>query len=384
MNMSRFSKIITFAAAMTALVSCGSNARIEGTVSDAASSEVIVKLLNSNRYEILDTVKTNAAGQFSYKVSVAEGQPEFVYLFHKDRKLATLLLEAGDKVAVSADTLGNATIEGSEESVKLAEVEKKYASVIRDFEALAAKMNAASTQKEFDAYANEMSQAYVAYYREMVRYVLGNSHSMTVIPVFYQVLGENLPLFSQQTDAILYSNVADSLETVYPESKYVKALRAEAKRRHDYMELATRISTADQVDFLDIELPDLQAQKVKLSDTHKKVTLVYFWTATDAAQKMFNLDVLAPVYKELHGQGFEIYQVSLDADKGLWAKVAKEQNLPWANVCDSRGAASNYVGLYNIAKLPSAFIIGADGLAATSFSDAASLSKAVKAALAKK
>ena len=131
---------------MTVLVSCGSNARIEGTVSDAASSEVVVKLLNSNRYEILDTVKTNAAGQFTYKVNVAEGQPEFVYLFHNDRKVATLLLEAGDKVAVTADALGNAVIEGSEESVKLAEVEKKYADALKEFEALAEFVN----EIEFD------------------------------------------------------------------------------------------------------------------------------------------------------------------------------------------------------------------------------------------
>ena len=67
-----------------------------------------------------------------------------------------------------------------------------------------------------------------------------------------------------------------------------------------------------------------------------------------------------------------------------WAKVVKEQNLPWTNVCDSRGVASTYVALYNISKLPAAYVIGADGLAATSFSDAASLSKVVRAALAKK
>ena len=375
MNMSRFSKIITFAAAMTALVSCGSNARIEGTVSDAASSEVIVKLLNSNRYEILDTVKTNAAGQFSYKVSVAEGQPEFVYLFHKDRKLATLLLEAGDKVAVNADTLGNATIEGSEESVKLAEVEKKYASVIRDFEALAAKMNAASTQKEFDAYANEMSQAYVAYYREMVRYVLGNSHSMTVIPVFYQVLGENLPLFSQQTDAILYSNVADSLETVYPESKYVKALRAEAERRFGYLELQKKIMSAEAVGFPEIELPDLDGKMRKLSDEDAKVVIVCFWSAGQAEQNMFNIEFFKPLYEQYHKKGLDIYQVSLDVDKTLWATTVKAQKLPWTNVCDSRGAASPYVTLYNLAAIPAAFIIADGELVDGKVVDEASLKK---------
>ena len=88
--------------------------------------------------------------------------------------------------------------------------------------------------------------------------------------------------------------------------------------------------------------------------------MVHFWTADDAEQKMFNLDVLMPLYNEFHSKGFEIYQVSLDVDKGLWAQVVKEQKLPWISVCDARGAASPYIALYNIAALPSFYII-ADG-----------------------
>ena len=226
MNMSRFSKIISIVAAMTALVSCGSNARIDGTVTDAASSEVIVKLLESNRYEVLDTVKTDAAGHFSYKVDVAEGQPEFVYLFYKDKKIASLLLEAGDNVKVVSDTLGHSTFEGSEASVMLAEVEKAYAEALLEFEDIALLMNAATDQADFDRLSRNMSNAYVAYYRDRVKFIMENSKSIAVIPVFYQLLGENLPLFSQNTDAILFMTVADSLETVYPESKYVKALNS--------------------------------------------------------------------------------------------------------------------------------------------------------------
>ena len=360
---------------MSALVSCGSNARIDGTVTDAASSEVIVKLLNSNRYEVLDTVKTNAAGHFTYKVDVAEGQPEFVYLFHNDKKLATLLLEAGDKVAVTTDTLGNAEIEGSEESIKLAEVEKKYADVVKSLDALAVKMNTASTQAEFDAYANEMSQAYVAYYRDMVKYVLGNSHSMTVVPVFYQVLGENLPLFSQQTDAILYSNVADSLETVYPESKYVKALRAEAQRRFGILELQKKIQSAEAIGFPDIELPDLDGNMRKLSDEDARVVIVCFWSAAQAEQNMFNIEFFKPLYDQYHSKGLDIYQVSLDVDKTLWATTVKGQKLPWTNVCDSRGAASPYVTVYNLAAIPAAFIIADGELVDGKVVDEASLKK---------
>jgi peroxiredoxin len=373
--MSRFSKIITFVAAMAALVSCGSNARIDGTFSDAASSEVIVKLLNSNRYEVLDTVKTNASGQFTYKVDVVEGQPEFVYLFHNDKKLATLLLEAGDKVAVTADTLGNTVIEGSEESVKLAEIEKKYADVLRELATIAADMNAASTQEEFDRYANEMSKVYVAYYRDMVKYVLTNSYSLSVIPVFYQVLGENLPLFAQETDAILYSNVADSLETVYPDSKYVKALRAEAERRFGYLELQKKLQSAEEIGYPDIELPGLDGKMRKLSDEDARVVILCFWSAAQAEQNMFNIEFFKPLYEQYHSKGLDIYQVSLDVDKTLWATTVKGQKLPWTNVCDSRGAASPYVTVYNLAAIPAAFIIADGELVDGKVVDEASLKK---------
>ena len=345
---------------MTALVSCGSNARIDGTVADAASSEVIVKLLNSNRYEVLDTVKTDASGHFSYKVDVAQGQPEFVYVFYKDRKIASLLLEAGDKVIMNADTLGNSSVEGSEESLKLAEVEKSYAAAVKDFAAIAYKMNSASTQAEFDEYAKELSKAYVAYYRDRVKYVMENSQSLSVIPVFYQSLGENLPLFSQYTDAILFRNAADTLEAVYPDSKYVKALRKDAEMRFGYMELQERLLDAEEVGYPEIELPGLDGKMKKLSEMESRVVIVCFWSASQADQNMFNIEFFKPLYEQYHKKGLDIYQVSLDVDKTLWATTVKGQDLPWTNVCDSRGSASPYVSLYNLSAIPAAFII-ADG-----------------------
>ena len=126
-------------AAMLALASCGSKAVIDGTIADAPSSEVIVKLLNINRYEVLDTVKTNASGRYSYKVDVEKGQPEFVYVFYKDTKVASLLLEAGDAVNVESDTLGNYTVTGSEESAKLAQVEKDYAEALAVMSSIASR-----------------------------------------------------------------------------------------------------------------------------------------------------------------------------------------------------------------------------------------------------
>ena len=344
---------------MIAAVSCSNSARIEGTLSDAPSSEVVVKLLNINYYEVLDTVKTDASGRFAYKAEVKKGQPEFVYVFYKDAKVASLLLQAGDKVKVTADTLGNFSVEGSEESAKLAEVEARYAEALMNLTALS---DYAMTAKgeDLEAARKKIGQEYVNYYRTSVRYVMENSRSLTVVPVFFQNFGSDLPVFAQATDALHFSAISDSLEMVYPDSKYVKALRAEAKKRQNYLELESRLNSAETIGYPDIELPDVNAQKIKLSSVDAKVTMIFFWNPSDATQKMFNLDFLKGIYEDYHKKGFEIYQVALDPDKALWAKVMKEQKLPWINVCDSRGSASPYALLYNITSVPAAFVI-ADG-----------------------
>lgn len=356
MNMSKFSRIAAAAAVALASVSCAHTAKIDGVLEQAPSSEVIVKLLDVNKYEVLDTVAVDASGKFSCKVDVQEGQPEFIYLFHGDRKIASLLLSEDDNVTVKADTMGNYTVAGSEESEKLAQVEKDYAAVVARMDALAKKLEKASSD-EAPALSKEIYNEYVAYYRSRVRYVMENSKSLTSVPVFYQVLGENLPVFGQMTDAIHFNNICDSLETVFPDSKYVKALRKEAEVRQSQMELNARLGTAEEIGFPDITLPDTKGNKVRLSDVEAKVVLVQFWTATEAAQKMFNMDVLMPLYDEYHAKGLEIYQIALDPDKVTWANVVKEQKLPWISVCDGLGGNSPYTILYNINALPSTFII---------------------------
>jgi hypothetical protein len=146
------------AAAVSVAAVCSDKARIDVDINQAASSEVVVKKLNVNKFEVLDTVAVDASGKMSYAMEIEAGQPEFVYLFHGDKKIASLLLSKGEKVHVSADTLGNYTVTGSEESARLAEVEKDLAAVSARLDALtsqlegasaeaAAKINAAATQE---------------------------------------------------------------------------------------------------------------------------------------------------------------------------------------------------------------------------------------------
>jgi hypothetical protein len=177
-----------------------------------------------------------------------------------------------------------------------------------------------------------------------------------VVPVLFQQVNPSFPVFGQNTDGILMQNVCDSLKTVYPESRYVKALEKEAHRRIAQMEVDAKVNAAEEIGYLDITLPGMDGKPVTLSSVTSKVTMLYFWAST-AQQNLFNLDGLVPLYEEFHKKGFEIYAVSLDADKASWASVVRNQKLPWVNVCDTRGVQSPYISSYGIGSLPMVWFI---------------------------
>jgi len=287
--MKNCNKFLALALAALSLAACSDKAHIRGTLAGAPDKKLVVKQLEINVYKDLDTVKTAADGSFRYDVPVAAGQPEFIYIFYGDTRVAALLLEKGETAVVEADTLGHYTVSGSEGSTELAKVEKAYSDFL---------LALADNSDEPSA----MTKLYVQHYRDCVRYVLEHPYSLTTVPVFFERLGQSY-VFAQPSDALLVRRGADSLATVYPESRYVKALAKEATRREQLMDLNNRLQDAPEASFPDIVSTDIKGERKALSEVQGKVILVHFWDATDAAQKMLSLDTLLPLYKEYHPRG---------------------------------------------------------------------------------
>ena len=341
--MKNCNKFLALALAALSLAACSDKAHIRGTLAGAPDKKLIVKQLDINVYKDLDTVKTAADGSFRYDVKVAAGQPEFIYLFYGDTRIAALLLEKGETAVVEADTLGRYSVSGSEGSSELAKVDKAYADFIQAL---------ADNAEEPSA----MTKIYVQHYRDCVRYVLEHPYSLTTVPVFFERLGQSY-VFSQNSDALLVRRVADSLATVYPDSRYVKALEKEAARREQLMELNAQLQNATEASFPDIVSTDINGERKALSEVEGKVILVHFWDATNAAQKMLSIDALLPLYKEFHPRGFEIFSICVTPDKPEWASSVLAQKLPWINVNDGLGAASPAVITYGVTQLPDSFLI---------------------------
>ena len=352
-------KLTWIALAVLAAAACTPKAQIKGTLEGAPQDKVVVKLLDLNNYVVLDTLKTDAAGNYSCKIKIEKGQPEFVYLYNGDTKIASLLLQAGDAVIVKSDLKGNYSVQGSEESEKLRQVENDYNAFL----------SSVSTMTE----TSDIAKAYVDYYRNCLKYITQNPHSLTVVPVMFQTMGDGAPIFSQNTDALRFRSAADSLLAIYPDSKYAKSLDREAVNRLKVMDLNNKIGVASEIGFPDIVLPDVNGNKVALSSVESKVVFLYFWTSQASQQTLFNLDFMKPIYDDFHSRGLEIYAVCVDADKALWASVVKNQGLKWINVNDGLGVTSPALPLYNVTKVPALFVIEDGNLASVDVSTEAEL-----------
>ena len=353
----RSCRIIAAAVLALALSACqGGKATVDCTVVEAPSASLTVRQLNGTTPVVLDTVKTDAAGRFSYKVKVEKGNPEFIYVYKGDTRLASLLLESGEKAVVEADTLGNYSVSGSDGSALLKEGDDAFRAYVNNLFALS----------EAGAQPSEIAKEYVRHYREAVKFVMVNNKSLAVIPVLYENIGGSTATFSGLSDALVFRSACDSLKTVYPDSKYVKALEAEAVRRENLMLISNRIKTADERAYPNLRMPSIDGTPAEIDSLDAKAVLVYFWDDREATHKIFNLDVLKPVYENYNARGLEIYAISVNPDKAAWAQVVKSQDLPWINVNDGLGTASRSLYTFNVASVPAMLILSESGMEAAS------------------
>ena len=355
-------RLIPWIMAAVVAVSCSTTptAHNSATLESVPDSSVVLQKLNYNRLVPVDTIRTDKSGHFDYTVDLTGNEPYFYYLYLGDKPVASLVLRPSDRVAITVTAEGSFRIEGSEESALLKKVNEDFAETTGRMNALAASLGEDSTDEEVKAVNSELSQMYVEYKRQAIKHVISHPRSITSAVVLFQRFSDNLPVFGQETDGLLFKTVRDSLELVYPNSEFLTALRDEVDMRAKNLELSNRFGDASVISFPELSLPDADGNTRLLSELEGKVIVLSFWSVSQDEHKMFNVE-LADLYRKYHDRGLEVYQVSLDIDKPSWAATVRSQGLPWISVNDGLGIDSPSVLAYNISRIPSMFVIDRAG-----------------------
>ena len=355
-------RLIPWIMAAVVAVSCSTTptAHISATLESVPDSSVVLQKLNYNRLVPVDTIRTDKSGHFDYTVDLTGNEPYFYYLYLGDKPVASMVLLPSDRVAITVSAEGSFRIEGSEESALLKKVNEDFAETTGRMNALAASLGEDSTDEEVKAVNSELSRMYVEYKRQAIKHVISHPRSITSAVVLFQRFSDNLPVFGQETDGLLFKTVRDSLERVYPNSEFLTALRDEVDMRAKNLELSNRFGDASVISFPELSLPDADGNTRLLSELEGKVIVLSFWSVSQDEHKMFNVE-LADLYRKYHDRGLEVYQVSLDIDKPSWAATVRSQGLPWISVNDGLGIDSPSVLAYNISQIPSMFVIDRAG-----------------------
>ena len=333
---------------------------VEGQISEAADTVMYLEHITlADGVVPIDSVRLTAEGTFRMK-GKTEGNPEF-YRLRIGGDCINLAIDSTETVRVAASLRNMSfgyTVEGSGTcdtirllSLKLAALEKKIRAMAEDRN---------YTLQERDSNIYKMIEAYKFDVKR--QFILNHYAAASSYYACFQVLAGRL-LFDpvgNANDLMWVSAVANAWAARYPGRPRTENLlsivkegrRNQAKPREIVLDL--NHEKVRELGIIDMTMPDINGREVSLSSLRGKVVLLDF-TAFSLPASQERILQLRDLYKRYHARGFEIYQVSVDADRHLWAQRC--ENLPWVSVFCEEGLDSDMLKLYGVDHLPYYFLI---------------------------
>ncbi|MDR0845843.1 MAG: AhpC/TSA family protein [Tannerella sp.] len=361
----KLSHLLLVALGVCMMIACKQSPEFEvkGVVAEADGQTMYLENVGLSSVVLMDSIKLNASGKFAFKKPSPE-YPDF-YRLRLNQQHINFAIDSTETISIVADAgtfATSYTMEGSENGLAIKEITLAQ---------LDANQALTRLRKDFDggiisdsSYQRCALDAIEEYKTVAKKYIYTKPGSTaSYFALFQQVSGMLFFDLYDKSDSRAYGAVATSYNHFYPESprakhlynlaiQSLKALRSE--RGIDWDNIATK-----EVDYLDIELPDVMGNKIKLSEVSKDKVVILNFTAYQMEWSLELNQILNTAYTKYHEKGLEVYQISLDSDLHLWKNVAS--NMPWDCVRDPQSVYSQLAATYNIRQLPVIFLIDRKG-----------------------
>ena len=111
---------------------------------------------------------------------------------------------------------------------------------------------------------------------------------------------------------------------------------------------------------LEIALPSVGGDTIRLSSLKGKVVLIDFWASWCGPCRSSN-KTFTKLYPKYKNKGFEILAISLDDDDRAWKKAIVKDKITWPQVIDRGGWEAKTAMKWNIMALPTSYLVDKDG-----------------------
>ena len=357
--------------------------KIEGVVAGAAGQMLYLENTGLSTTILLDSIKLKPDCKFTFK----QPRPDFpeFYRLRLNNQLIHFSIDSTETVTFTADasTFANSyTVEGSENSKSFKEISLAQLDANQEIRKL--RDSYGMNLIPDTTYQESVINVVKSYKAVANKYIFGAPASTTAyFALFQQIDGMLFYDLYDSADSKAFGAVATSYKTFYPESQRARqlenlALQSIKITRSERLK-SLNVSNANEVNYIDIELPDVNDKIIKLSDIATDKTVLVAFTAFQTEWSISLNTTLQALFQKFNDKGFEIYQVSLDSDVHFWKNAA--YNLPWITVHDPQSTYSSIAAIYNIRQLPALFLIDKKGNLVKRFDSADTLESDIQAAL---
>ena len=360
-----YNEIVGISLSILLLTACDSSPKftVNGTIADAEGSMLYLEAMTLNGVQKLDSIKLKESGEFQFRAD-APTNPEF-YALRIGNSRINFSIDSTETITIAAKQpamSNNYTIEGPDNCVKIKEITQLQSQLQSQIIALERNKSmypgdiVDSINSLVKAYKEKMKYEYI-FKEPMKAYAYyAVCQSITDLSMVYQLFD---PL-TNRDDVKCYATVATAWDGMYPDAERTKQICNMAiKGMGNTAPVSERVVTLDEsiiseTNIIDVELPDINSNLHSLTSLKGKVVMLDF-TVYGAPESAERTRRLRDLYDKYHGQGFEIYQVSLDNDIHFWKYSC--ENLPWICVHETNGDA---VRSYQVSNVPAFFLINRD------------------------
>ena len=333
---------------------------VEGEIANAKDSVLYFENIGLAGSEVLDSVRLDQDGSFSFSGRQQEA-PEFYRLRIGDQ-IISLAIDSTETVTIKAQWPQMASsyeVSGSQECQTIKALALKQMELQQ--RALAVTRNQTLGVDE----SNDSILSMIRQYKDEVKrqYIFPNPAKASAYFALFQTLG-NMLLFNPQSDKDdikVFAAVATSWDTYWPNAERGRNLHNIAIEGMKNVRIAESQnnrtidpSKVQEAGLIDISLRDNKGQIRTLTELKGRVVLLDFHVFA-TSESPARILLLRELYNKYHGQGLEIYQVSLDGDEHFWKQQTAA--LPWISVREDKGVNSSTLSIYNIQAVPEYFLI---------------------------